>query len=212
MDSDKVSIIYNGIANEWFEGDINGIKYPYYVWWGFISSRKNIDRLLCGYREAWRKSGFSESFSSLKIIFSNQTLPNELMALSKELKLDSKLQFIPSLNLPDLIKTVTGSRGLIFPSNTEGFGVPVIEALACGRPVIGSSIPAIAEVGGKFIAYCDPASPISIANEISSLEEIGKDIDSPDIRRDRREYARRFTLESAAQNYSQLIDQTASGL
>lgn len=212
LDSDKVSIIYNGIANEWFEGDINGIKYPYYVWWGFISSRKNIDRLLCGYREAWRKSGFSESFSSLKIIFSNQTLPNELMALSKELKLDSKLQFIPSLNLPDLIKTVTGSRGLIFPSNTEGFGVPVIEALACGRPVIGSSIPAIAEVGGKFIAYCDPASPISIANEISSLEEIGKDIDSPDIRRDRREYARRFTLESAAQNYSQLIDQTASGL
>jgi len=212
LDINKVSVIHNGIANEWFEGDLNGIKQPYYVWWGFISPRKNIDGLLYGYREAWKKSGFSERFSSLKIIFSNRTVPNELMVLSKELGLDSKLHFIPSLNLSDLIKTVTESQGLIFPSNTEGFGVPVIEALACGRPVIGSSIPAITEVGGGFISYCDPASPSSIANQIFSLEAARGDIDSPDMRMDRREYARRFTLANAAQNYSQLIDRTASGL
>ncbi|WP_313555600.1 glycosyltransferase family 4 protein [Miniimonas arenae] len=57
----------------------------------------------------------------------------------------------------DLRRVVAGCRALVLPSLDEGFGLPVIEALACGRPVLVSDVPALREVGGGHELACDPS-------------------------------------------------------
>jgi glycosyltransferase involved in cell wall biosynthesis len=55
---------------------------------------------------------------------------------------------------------------LVLPSWNEGFGMPVLEALALGVPVVASNRGALPEVGGDAVLYCDPSDPVSIADAI----------------------------------------------
>jgi glycosyltransferase involved in cell wall biosynthesis len=50
----------------------------------------------------------------------------------------------------------TGARALVFPSDDEGFGLPTVEALACGTPVVACEIPALREVLGSRATFVDP--------------------------------------------------------
>jgi glycosyltransferase involved in cell wall biosynthesis len=61
------------------------------------------------------------------------------------------------------------ARSFIFPSFYEGFGIPPLEALACGISVLAADIPVLREVLGDAASYCDPHSPSSIATEIDRL-------------------------------------------
>lgn len=63
-----------------------------------------------------------------------------------------------------------GALGLVFPSLYEGFGLPPLEAMACGCPVLAASSGAVAEVCGEAALYFDPRDPSSIA---SAIEELG---------------------------------------
>jgi glycosyltransferase involved in cell wall biosynthesis len=58
---------------------------------------------------------------------------------------------------------------LVFPSLYEGFGLPVLEAQACGLPCVISNISSLPEVGGDAALYCDPESSDDIADKISIL-------------------------------------------
>jgi glycosyltransferase involved in cell wall biosynthesis len=73
------------------------------------------------------------------------------------------------VNLPgyidddDLPAVYSGSEALIFPSLYEGFGLPILEALACGTPVVSSRLSAIPEAAGELALYCDVTNPEEIA-------------------------------------------------
>ena len=60
---------------------------------------------------------------------------------------------------------------LLFPSLYEGFGLPVLEAMACGTPVVGSQAAALPETAGDAALYCDPSDPESIAAQTLVLVE-----------------------------------------
>ncbi len=72
----------------------------------------------------------------------------------------------------------------VFPSWYEGFGLPPLEAMACGCPVAASAIPAVSEVCGDAAVYFDPLSPQAIAGALQRL------LDDPALRHDRRERGR----------------------
>ena len=69
----------------------------------------------------------------------------------------------------DLRYLYTGANFFVFPSLYEGFGLPPLEAMACGCPVVVSNIPPLREICGDAALYCDPYDVRDISNKMSIL-------------------------------------------
>ncbi|MEN3340500.1 MAG: hypothetical protein V7647_4176 [Acidobacteriota bacterium] len=80
----------------------------------------------------------------------------EQRALVRDLGLDSSIVVLPFLDRATLAAVYRRSALVLLPSEREGFGLPVLEALACGTPVVASDIDALREVGGDAVRYCPP--------------------------------------------------------
>lgn len=76
------------------------------------------------------------------------------------------LGFVPHDDLADLLR---GAGGLLMPSRNEGFGLPILDAFACGVPVLTSNTSSMPEVAGDAAVYCDPHDGDSIARGIELL-------------------------------------------
>jgi glycosyltransferase involved in cell wall biosynthesis len=76
--------------------------------------------------------------------------------LVRELGLDRFIVVLPFLDRATLAAVYRRSALVLLPSEREGFGLPVLEALACGTPVVASDIDALREVGGDAVRYCPP--------------------------------------------------------
>jgi glycosyltransferase involved in cell wall biosynthesis len=88
---------------------------------------------------------------------------------------DSRVRELGYLPFEQLRVLLGGADVFVYPSIAEGFGLPVLEAMASGGPVVTTRLSALPEVGGDAVAYCEPEAA-SIARAISSL------LDDPDAR------------------------------
>lgn len=87
----------------------------------------------------------------------------------KALNLESRVVFLENISDDDLVPLMRGATVFLFPSFYEGFGLPVLEAMQCGVPVLASRASSIPEVGGDAAHYVDPADPLAIADGITRL-------------------------------------------
>jgi glycosyltransferase involved in cell wall biosynthesis len=106
-----------------------------------------------------------------------------------------------------LAKLYRHADALLYPSWLEGFGLPILEAMACGTPVVTSGRSSMPEVAGPAAVYVDPASSHGIASSVASLL-------ADDTARDRlvkigRERVLRFSWDSAAAATAQTLRQSA---
>ena len=69
----------------------------------------------------------------------------------------------------ELVKYYSNALGFVFPSLYEGFGIPVLEAQACGCPVLASDIPPLKEVLRDSALFCDPLKTEDIASKMQKL-------------------------------------------
>lgn len=90
---------------------------------------------------------------------------------------------------------VAGARALVLPSLDEGFGLPVVEALAAGRPVLAGDVPALREVGGTVTTYAVPTDDDAL---VDGLDRVLAVDDGPDERAARRAWAATFTWARTA--------------
>jgi glycosyltransferase involved in cell wall biosynthesis len=97
---------------------------------------------------------------------------------------------------PDLVKVVAGAAALVVPSWYEGFGLPALEALACGTPVVASDLPAHREVLGDQAVLTPPGDPDALA---AALAGVLDDPGGAPARGARRTRAAGFTWENCAQ-------------
>jgi alpha-1,3-rhamnosyl/mannosyltransferase len=86
-----------------------------------------------------------------------------------ELGLDRCVEFVGRVADADLPSWYQRARLFVFPSLHEAFGLPVLEALACGTPVLASDIPALRETAGDAASFVDPRSTGALAFEIERL-------------------------------------------
>ncbi len=93
-------------------------------------------------------------------------LTHEQQELLDAMGIRSSFVQLPKRSRASLAHLYRRASLVVVPSEREGFGLPVIEALACGTPVLGSDIPAFREVGGEAAAYCGAAEPAGWAAAI----------------------------------------------
>jgi glycosyltransferase involved in cell wall biosynthesis len=94
-----------------------------------------------------------------------------LLAQIGELGLSERVRVLGYLPYEKLPVIYNLARLTVFPSLFEGFGMPVLEAMACGCPVACSDVTSIPEVGGDAVRYFDPTSPEQIASTVAELWE-----------------------------------------
>lgn len=90
----------------------------------------------------------------------------DVQRMTKDDKRFIKLGFVPT---DDLVKLYNAATVFVFPSIYEGFGLPVVEAMQCGCPVVLSGTGCLRELGGSAVYYVDPSDPDSIANGIGEV-------------------------------------------
>jgi glycosyltransferase involved in cell wall biosynthesis len=117
---------------------------------GSTIARKRIDTLLRVF------AGIRRARADARLIRVGGPFTAEQRALVRELKLEDAIVVLPFLDRSTLAAVYRQSAVLLLPSEREGFGLPVLEALACGTPVIASDIEALREVGEAAVVYCPP--------------------------------------------------------
>ena len=87
----------------------------------------------------------------------------------RELGLEGRISVLPFMTRSVLAAVYRRAALVLLPSSREGFGLPAIEAMACGTPIVCSDLPVLREVGGTAAEYCPSADPPSWATRIGGL-------------------------------------------
>jgi glycosyltransferase involved in cell wall biosynthesis len=133
---------------------------------GGLGQRKNIAGLLRAHAHLVRTL---PTAPDLVVVGQHNALYASLQQLAGSLRVANRVHFpgfVPTEDMPALL---SAADLLVYPSFYEGFGLPVLEAMACGCPVVCSHTSALPEVGADAVHYCDPASPEDIAEKIRQV-------------------------------------------
>jgi glycosyltransferase involved in cell wall biosynthesis len=134
---------------------------------GTLEPRKNYVRLIEAY--AALHAAADTPPPPLVIAGGHGWLYEEILAAPERLGLAEQIRFLGKVPAADLPLLLAGAGIFVYPSLYEGFGLPVLEALACGVPVVASHTTSIPEVLGDAGLYCDPRDPASITRALADV-------------------------------------------
>lgn len=172
---DKVTVIDEAPRDEFCVMDIGeckeriarryGIQQPFLLYVGRIQARKNLLRLLEAFA-ALCKKGLEHK---LVIVGKQDWLGEQVALKAKELSIERNTIFTGYIEWEDLPVFYNAAELFVFPLICEGFGAPVVEAMACGVPVVTSHGSSLEEVAGGAAVLADPYSVDSIARAIERV-------------------------------------------
>ncbi|WP_321311698.1 glycosyltransferase [Halarcobacter sp.] len=142
-----------------------GINQPYLMYTGGIDFRKNLEVSIEAFSKIKQKN--FENFQYVIVCKINDDQRKSFQELIKKLDIpDNKVIFTGFVSDEELNYLYNKAYLFIFPSIYEGFGLPVLEAMSCGTPVIGSNASSIPEIIGRDDCMFDPTSIEDISNKI----------------------------------------------
>jgi len=169
--SDRVHVIPNSLGEVWFETEGGFVGFderkPYILTVSGEAPSKNLKGLLEAFSYFVNCSG--DVATELRIVGVRAPVRSGLWEHANRLGISRKVRFEGFLEERDLAKLYREARAFVFPSLYEGFGIPLLEAMASGTPVICSNASAMPEVVGDAALLIDPRNPGDIAKRISEL-------------------------------------------
>jgi glycosyltransferase involved in cell wall biosynthesis len=141
------------------------LSQPYLLYLGTIEPRKNLTRLVQAFAQV------QSSFPSHSLVIAGKKgwMYDELFRTVAELDLDDRIVFTGFVEEQDKPYLIVASEIFVYPSLYEGFGIPVLEALACGTPTLTSDNSSLREVAGDAAVLVNPESVDDIALKMRML-------------------------------------------
>jgi glycosyltransferase involved in cell wall biosynthesis len=174
---EKITVTYEGAGQEFRPLDRDqareelahkyGIEGDFVLYLGRLQGRKNLARVVEAYQQV-RRAGFPHK---LVLAGKRDSLFEPVLARIQELHLEKDVLLPGYLPAEDLPLFFNAAEVFVYPSFYEGFGLPVVEAMACGVPVITSRGSSLEEVAGDAALLVDPLSEASIAGALLQLLE-----------------------------------------
>jgi glycosyltransferase involved in cell wall biosynthesis len=175
IDADKIDVVYNG-ANSVYQpvtGEDAG-KYrdsltggtPYFVFVGAMHPRKNLANLLLAF-DLFRKRSLGEF--KLVIVGEKMYMTGKMEKAYSSMEFRKDVIHTGRLSPERLHQVLAGSEGLTFVPFFEGFGIPLLEAMKCGIPILASNVTSLPEIASDAAIYADPLDVEEIAGGMMKL-------------------------------------------
>src|SRR5215469_4716109 len=198
----KLKLIYEAVDHDLFkQGDpgaalaqvaSHGVTKPFVLFVSSLWPYKNCDGLL----RAWARARAELGDRQLVIVGGgrDERYVAQLHSLAAELGISADVVFVGAVPLEQTVGFYQAADVFVYPSLNETFGLPILEAMACGCPVVTSDTSAMPETAGGAAVLSDPTDPVSIARAIVEVVGPGRDrLRDEGVRR-----AGQFTWEATA--------------
>jgi len=164
---ERIRTIHSGIAAEFFDAPPHSQAKrrakPYVLFVGTVEPRKNLDTLL----DAWR-SVAPDVRERFDLVIAGPEGWDSAATMARVRRETDYLGYVPEAELPGL---VAGASLFVYPSLYEGFGFPVVQAMAANVAVLSSRTSCLPEVAGDAAAFVDPRSASEMAAQLTRLLE-----------------------------------------
>lgn len=175
---DKIAVIYNGYPQHLYFPipdnqarqsvlDKYGLEKPFFLYVGRLERKKNIPALVEAFsifKEAHPQSGVQ-----LVLIGNAGFGYDEVKYIAEENNLGQSLIMPGWVAEEDMPAIFSAAEAFIFPTLHEGFGIPVIQAMACGVPTLVSDLPVLREIAGEAAFYFNPRNRLEMAESLSDI-------------------------------------------
>ncbi|MCF8223641.1 MAG: glycosyltransferase family 4 protein [Bacteroidales bacterium] len=176
IDPHKIDVIHNGVSDEFkppvTQNEINikghTVPRPYFLFVGNISPRKNISNLIIAY-EKYRNNykGSAGLVVAGGSLFNNRHIRKIYVKSAYR----DDILFTGAQHKNTLVRLYSGALALVFIPWFEGFGLPIVEAMKCGTPVIASNTTSVPEITGDAAILVNPADTSNIAKAMAGIEK-----------------------------------------
>ncbi len=169
VNPEKIQVVYNGFIALPVEIEPMPTPEHFFLFAGVLKERKNVSGIIRAF------ALFAQSNTTHELLIAGKqggVYADSLVALALELGVESRVRFLGYVSDGQLAYLYQKAQALVFASFIEGFGMPLLEAMHAGLPVITSNKGALAEVADDAALLVDPASPEKIA---AAMERIATD-------------------------------------
>ena len=212
VSNDKVKAIWNGASDLYVPLDdenkmvmqdqyANGLPYLLFV--GALHPRKNVSRLI----KAFEKIKIENpSLEQQLVIVGTELWSNSNYPVQMDAVIKSQIHFTGHVQLHELAKIMAAAQIFTYVPYFEGFGIPLVEAMKCGTPILSGNLTSLPEVAGEAALYCNPLDTNDIAEKLLQLindNELQMNLTEKGLER-----AKQFSWDKTAESVWQEIDST----
>jgi len=170
IDPQKIVVIYHGYEGRIYKPQKNFFHppFPYLLFLGRLEEKKNIIGLITAYRFLKKDPKIKHKLVLIgQPGYGYQKIKQCIKSLPAGIKKD--ILELGYLSVEKAAEWLSGADVFVFISFFEGFGLPLLEAMACGVPVVASSIPALREIGKDAVMFVEPNRPDKVADSIKKI-------------------------------------------